>query len=98
MITTQQGMKVEIYIYHDIQKRQLALFGHVKRMNEERLPNHVLRWTPSQRKKRGHIRHRWQDYVDEATMTRNSTTEDCQDRGRQCLEARRSGGSRRHPE
>ena len=35
-----------------IRYKQLNWYGHVKRMNEERLPRKILKWCPSGRRRR----------------------------------------------
>jgi hypothetical protein len=36
-----------------IEKKRLQWYGHVKRMQEERLPKLILEWIPGERRKRG---------------------------------------------
>jgi hypothetical protein len=46
------GMKEKSDIIDIIEKKRLQLYGHVKRMQEERLPKLIMGWIPGERKKR----------------------------------------------
>ena len=39
-------MGMERYIVDEVQRKQLVWYGHTCRMDEERIPNRVLQWTP----------------------------------------------------
>ena len=52
-------------------KKQLVWFGHVKRMDEERIPKKALEWIPPERRKRGRPMRSWMDEVNEAMSSRN---------------------------
>jgi hypothetical protein len=39
-----------------IERKRLQWYGHVKRMQEDRLPKLVMEWTPGERRKRGRPR------------------------------------------
>jgi hypothetical protein len=45
-------MKVTRFVLDDI-KTQLQWYGHVRRMEEGRLPKEVMKWRPPGRRKRG---------------------------------------------
>jgi hypothetical protein len=39
-----------------IERKRLQWYGHIKRMQEERLPRLIMEWIPGQRRKRGRPR------------------------------------------
>ena len=43
-------MKVARSLLDDINTKQLQLYGHVQRMEEEKLPKDVMKWRPPGRK------------------------------------------------
>ena len=47
------GVKGKQDIMDVIEKKRLQLYGHVKRMPEERIPKLIMEWTPPERRKRG---------------------------------------------
>jgi hypothetical protein len=47
----------------DICTKQLVWYGHLKRMDEERLPRRNLNWIPTERRKRGRQKTRWKEDV-----------------------------------
>lgn len=57
--TIREKMEVEHTIIDNITEKQLKWYGHLRRMNAERLPLKVWNWTPAQRKKRGRPRKKW---------------------------------------
>jgi hypothetical protein len=54
-----------------IEKKILQLYGHVKRMLEERLPKLILEWVPEERRKRGRPRKTCMEGVHVAMTARN---------------------------
>jgi hypothetical protein len=48
-----QKMKVTRSLLDDIKTKQLRWYGHVQRLEEERLPKGVMKWRPPGRRKRG---------------------------------------------
>jgi hypothetical protein len=62
------GMKEKPDII-DIIERRLQWYGHVKRMQEERLPKLILEWIPGERRKRGRPRQTWMEDVRAAMKT-----------------------------
>ena len=46
-----------------IERKRLQWYGHVKRMQEERLPKLIMEWIPEERRKRGHPRKTWMEGV-----------------------------------
>jgi hypothetical protein len=55
----------------DIERKMLQWYGHVKRMQEERLPKLIMEWIPGERRKRGRPRKTWIEGVREAMKTRH---------------------------
>jgi hypothetical protein len=47
------GVKEKPDIIDIIEKKRLQCYGHVKRMQEERLPKLIMEWIPGERRKRG---------------------------------------------
>ena len=41
-------------------------YGHLKRMNEERIPLKVWKWRPKRNRKRGRPRKTWKENIEEA--------------------------------
>ena len=66
----------------EVQRKQLVWYGHTCRMDEERIPNRVLQWTPPEKWRRGSPRRCWMDDVNEAMPSRNLNEEDSQNRER----------------
>jgi hypothetical protein len=54
-----------------IEKKRLQLYGHVKRIPDERIPKLIMEWMPLERKKRGHPRKTWIEGVQAAVTRRN---------------------------
>ena len=50
----------------EIEERKLRWYGHVKRMDEERLPKRYLEWKPQGKRPVGRPRKRWMDGIREA--------------------------------
>jgi hypothetical protein len=50
-------------ILDDSWAKQLVWFGHLKRMDEERLPQKILNWIRTERRKRGRPKTRWKEGV-----------------------------------
>jgi len=46
------GVKEKPDIIDIIEKKRLQLYGHVKRMPEERIPKLIMDWIPGERRKR----------------------------------------------
>jgi hypothetical protein len=47
------GLKEKPDIIDVIEKKRLQWYGHVKGMQEERLPKLIMEWIPGERRKRG---------------------------------------------
>jgi IS5 family transposase len=53
-----------------IEKKRLQWYGHVKRMQEKRLPKLIMEWIPGERRKRGRPRKTWMEGVRAAMETK----------------------------
>jgi hypothetical protein len=47
------------------ERKRLQWYGHVKRMQEERLSKLIMEWIPGERRKRGRRRKTWMEGVRE---------------------------------
>ena len=47
----------------DIKTKQLQWYGHVQRMEDERLPKEVMKWSPPGRRKRGRPKLTWAEGI-----------------------------------
>ena len=72
--TIRNMMGVERDIVDKVQRKQLVWYGHTCRMDEERIPNRVLQWTPPEKRRR----RCWMDDVNQAMRSRNLNGEDSQ--------------------
>lgn len=83
-----EKMQVKNDIVEDIFTKQLIWYGHMMRMNTERLPRLAYDWTPSRRRKRGRPMTTWKKGILEA-MERRQLGEDLwRDRGEWYLAVR----------
>jgi hypothetical protein len=64
------GVKEKPDIIDIIKSKRLQWYGHVKRMQEERLPKLIMEWISGERRKRGHSRKTWMEGVQVAMKTR----------------------------
>jgi hypothetical protein len=64
------GVKEKPDIIDIIEKKWLQWFGHVKRLQEERLPKLIMEWIPGERRKRGRPRKTWMEGVRAPMKTR----------------------------
>jgi hypothetical protein len=65
------GVKGKLDIIDIIERKRLQWYGHVKRMQEERLPKLIMEWIPRERIKRGRPRKTWMEGVRAAMTTRH---------------------------
>jgi hypothetical protein len=65
------GVKEKPNIIDIIERKRLQWYGHVKRMQEERLPKLITEWIPGKRRKRGRPRKTWMEGVRAAMKTRH---------------------------
>ena len=54
-------VKEDLDIIDIIERKRLQWYGHVKRMQEERLPKLIMEWIPEERRKRGRPRKTWME-------------------------------------
>lgn len=73
-------MGIEGTIIQDIEQKQLVWYGHIKRMNNNRLPKRIMDWFPNRKRKRGRPRKSWSEGIRKAMSVRNLNEEDCEDR------------------
>jgi IS5 family transposase len=57
------GVKGKSDITDIIERKRIQWYGHVKKMQEERLPKLIMEWIPGERRKRGHPRKTWMEGV-----------------------------------
>jgi len=55
------GVKEKPDITNIIERKRLQWYGHVKRMQDERLPKLIMEWIPGERRKRGRPRKTWME-------------------------------------
>jgi hypothetical protein len=65
------GVKEKLDIIDIIEKKRLQWYGHVKRMQEERLPKLIMELIPGVRRKRGCPSKTWMEGVRAAMETRH---------------------------
>jgi hypothetical protein len=65
------GVKEKPDFIDIIERKRLHWYGHVKRMQDERLPKFIMEWIPGERKKRGRPRKTWMVGVRAAMKTRH---------------------------
>jgi hypothetical protein len=63
------GVKEKPDIIDIIEKKWLQWFGHVKRLQEERLPKLIMEWITGEIRKRGRPRKTWMEGVRAAMET-----------------------------
>jgi hypothetical protein len=59
-----------------VERGQLRWYGHVKRMEEQRVPRRYLEWIPEGRRSVGRPKVRWSDNVNAAMVRRGSSVHD----------------------
>ncbi|KAJ4430060.1 hypothetical protein ANN_22269 [Periplaneta americana] len=74
-----QLMEMEESVFERIERRTLQWYGHVNRMDCERLPKTFLHWSPSGRRKCGQPRASWKSDVVQMMKQHNLKEEDWQD-------------------
>ncbi|XP_030753594.1 uncharacterized protein LOC115880517 [Sitophilus oryzae] len=70
-IKIREIMHVQQTIINEIEKRQLVWYGHVQRMREDQIPKKVLKWIPSERRKKGRPKATWIGGIHKAMSERN---------------------------
>ena len=58
------GLKEKLDSIDNIERKRLQWYGHIKRMQDERLPKLIMEWIPGERRKRGRPRKKrgWKVY------------------------------------
>jgi len=74
-------MNVVWSLLHDIKTKQLQWYGHVQRMEEERLPKEILEWSPPGRRKRVRPELTWAEGIKGLMGGKGLMEEDCNERG-----------------
>jgi len=83
------GVKEKPDLIDIIERKRLQWYGHVKRMQDERLPKLIMEWMPRERRKRGHPRKTWMEFVRAAMKTRHLEADQYLNRKDWCLGFRR---------
>jgi hypothetical protein len=83
------GVKEKPDIIDIIERKRLQWYGHVKRMQEERLPKLIMEWIPGKRRKREHQRKTWMEGVRAAMKTRHLEANQWLNRKERCLDSGR---------
>ena len=73
-------MDVVRSLLEDIKTKQLQLYGHVQRMEEERLPKEVMKWNTPGRRKRGKPKLTWAEGIRGLLGEKGLMEEDWNDR------------------
>jgi hypothetical protein len=79
------GVKEKPDIIDIIERKRLQWYGHVKRMQGERLPKLIMEWIPVERRKRGRPRKTWMEGVRAAMKTRYLEADQWLNRKEWCL-------------
>jgi hypothetical protein len=79
------GVKKKPDIIDIIESKRLQWYGHVKRMQEERLPKLNMEWIPGERRKRGRPRKTWMEGVRASVKTRHLEADQWLNRKEWCL-------------
>ena len=77
-----QEMKVTRSLLDDIKTKQLRWYGHVQRMEEERLPKEVMKWRPPGRRKRSRPKLTWAEEIRGLMGEKGLIEEDWNDRSK----------------
>ena len=73
-------MNVVRSLLDDIKTKQLQWYGHVQRMEEGRLPNEVMKWSPPGRRKLGRPKLTWAEGIRGLMGGKGLLEEDSNDR------------------
>jgi len=65
------GVKGKPDIIDIIERERLQWYGHIKRMQGERVPKLITEWIPGERRKKGRPRKTWMEGVRAAMKTRH---------------------------
>lgn len=75
-----QRIGIEGSLTTDIEQKQLIWYGHVQRMNDDRIPKRVMQWIPQNRRKRGRPKKTWKEGISKAMSARELTEGQWNDR------------------
>lgn len=78
--TIRDIMEVRKDIVEVIEEKRLSWFGHVKRMEDSRIPKRILEWHAEGRRGRGRPKERWMNGVQQSMNRRNLKEDDAMDR------------------
>ncbi|XP_045463869.1 uncharacterized protein LOC123673432 [Harmonia axyridis] len=73
-------MGVDGSLTTDIERKQLVWYGHVQRMNVDRLPRMTMHWISPNRRKRGRPKKSWKEGITKAMSDRNLREDQWNDR------------------
>jgi len=79
------GVKEKPDIIDRIERKRLQWYGHVERVQDERLPKLIMEWIPKERRKRGSPRKTWMEGVRAAMKTRHLEADQWLNRKEKCL-------------
>jgi hypothetical protein len=79
------GVKEKPDITDVMGRKRLQWYGHVERMQEERLPKLIMEWIRGKRRKRGRPRKMWMEGVRVAMKTRQLEADQRLNRQEWCL-------------
>ena len=60
---TREKMNIKNSVLDYIRYKELNCYGHVHRMDQERLPRRILEWWPPRRRRKGRPRNVWMQEV-----------------------------------
>jgi hypothetical protein len=75
-------METEVTLTDTVEAKHLKWHGHMKRVEEDRLPKKIYEWTPIERKKRGRPRNTCKKKAKQAMDGRNLREENYLDGNR----------------
>jgi hypothetical protein len=79
-VRIREMMGIEDSLIDNIEKKQLHWYGHMRRMNNARIPLKVWNWSPQRNRRRGRPRRRWKEDIARAMERRNIEEDAWQDR------------------
>ena len=79
------GVKGKPDIIDIIERERLQWYGHIKRMQGERVPKLITEWIPGERRKKGRPRKTWMEGVRAAMKTRHLEADQWLNRKVRCL-------------
>jgi hypothetical protein len=73
-------METEATLTDTVEAKHLKRYGHMERVEQNRLPKKIYEWTQIERKKKGRPRNTWKKKAKQAMDGRNLQEEDYLDR------------------